>query len=115
MAFLTLGTYLDLFTGLGVELQVESNTLLLGIFNNIIIGPIFGFTSGLFGEEYGWRIYLQDLVTDLYGRRFGVLMVGVIWGLWHAPVVLYGWTYPGYGVLGILVFVVFTTRAQCGS
>ena len=111
VAFMTLGTYLDLFAGLGVGLGIEFNTLVLGVVNSLVLGPILGITTGVFGEEYGWRVYLQDLLTELYGKPIGILLVGVIWGLWHAPVVFYGWTYPGYGVLGIIVFIVFTTIA----
>ena len=108
VAFLTLGSYLDLFTGLGVELPIEFNTLLMGVLNSIIFGPVLGLTTGVFGEEYGWRIYLQNLLTELFGRPFGVLILGTIWGLWHAPVVMFGWTYPGYGLVGVVIFTVFT-------
>ncbi len=109
LAFLTLGTYLDLFTGLGIDLHVDLNTMLIGAINSVIIGPILGITTGVFGEEYGWRIYLQDLLTKLYGKPIGVLLLGIVWGLWHAPVVFFGWTYPGYGAFGVVVFLVFTT------
>jgi len=109
VSFITLGTYLDLFTGLGVELHFDLNTLLQGAILPVIIGPIMGITTGVFGEEYGWRIYLQDLLTELYGKPIGVLLLGLVWGLWHAPVVFFGWTYPGYGAIGVVIFLVFTT------
>ena len=109
VAFLSLGTYLDLFTGLGVAIGADFNAILLGAFNTIILGPLVGITTGVFGEEYGWRIYLQDLLTELYGKPVGILLVGIVWGLWHAPVVFCGWTYPGYGAFGVLMFVIFTT------
>lgn len=109
LAFLTLGTYLDLFTGLGVDLHAEFKTMLFGAINSVILGPILGITTGVFGEEYGWRIYLQDLLTKLYGKPIGVLLLGIVWGLWHAPVVFFGWTYPGYGAFGVVLFLVFTT------
>ena len=38
-----------------------------------------------FGEEYGWRYFLQPLFMKRFGKRIGVLLVGIIWGLWHAP------------------------------
>lgn len=38
-----------------------------------------------FGEEYGWRYFLQPLLMKRFGKRIGVLLVGVLWGLWHAP------------------------------
>lgn len=39
-----------------------------------------------FGEEYGWRYYLQPLLQDCFGKRWGVIVLGVVWGIWHLPV-----------------------------
>lgn len=38
------------------------------------------------GEEYGWRYYLQPIMQRKFGLRGGVLLLGVVWGLWHLPV-----------------------------
>lgn len=45
-----------------------------------------------FGEEYGWRYYLQPLMQKKFGVRGGVLLLGVVWGLWHLPVDLFYYT-----------------------
>ena len=87
---------------------IDFNTLIAGALNVIVISPALGITTGVFGEEYGWRIYLQDLLTSMYGKVPGVILRGIIWGLWHTPAVLVGWTYPGYGVLGLGMFTFFT-------
>ena len=107
--FLTAGAYIDLIAALAVDTATDLNTIIQGTFASLILGPLLGITTGVFGEEYGWRIYLQDLLVDMFGKPVGVLLLGVIWGLWHAPAVLNGWTYPGYGVLGLCVFTFFTT------
>ncbi len=83
----------------------ELGSLLLG-FATIIFGPILGFPQ-LFGEEYGWRIFLQDRLAQQYGRIKSVLLVGLVWGLWHAPLIAGGLNYPGYPFLGILLFTIF--------
>jgi membrane protease YdiL (CAAX protease family) len=44
-------------------------------------------------EEWGWRGWLLPALLPL-GRWPAILAVGVIWGLWHAPVVLLGYDYP---------------------
>ena len=32
---------------------------------------------------------------------------GVIWGVWHAPVILMGHNYPGYPILGVFLMIVY--------
>ncbi|HEY53687.1 MAG TPA: CPBP family intramembrane metalloprotease [Caldilineae bacterium] len=54
-----------------------------------------------FGEELGWRGYLLPKLMPL-GKTKAYLLMGVIWGLWHAPLVLIGFNYPGYPILGVL-------------
>ena len=38
------------------------------------------------GEEYGWRHFLQPIVQKKFGMKLGVILLGVVWGLWHIPV-----------------------------
>ncbi len=78
---------------------------LFGIINGILIGPLLGLTI-TFGEEYGWRGYLQTELIRI-GRIKGVLIVGIIWGIWHAPVILMGYNYPDQPVLGVLLMTLF--------
>jgi len=75
-------------------------------FNMVILGPILGLIIS-FGEEYGWRGYLQSELVHL-GRIRGVGLLGIIWGIWHWPIIWMGYNYPGQPVLGSLLMVVFT-------
>jgi membrane protease YdiL (CAAX protease family) len=60
-----------------------------------------------FGEEFGWRGYLQPRLITLLGRWPGMLAHGAIWGFWHAPLIfLLGYNYPGHPWLGVLWFTV---------
>lgn len=36
-----------------------------------------------FGEEYGWRYYLQPLMQEKMGKRLGVIVLGLVWAVWH--------------------------------
>lgn len=40
---------------------------------------------GYFGEEYAWRGYLQEKMQHRFGKRIGVVLLGVLWELWHMP------------------------------
>lgn len=48
--------------------------------------------AAFLGEEYGWRYYLQPLMQKRFGLRGGVLLLGVVWGIWHLPVDLFYYT-----------------------
>lgn len=41
------------------------------------------------GEEYGWRYYLTPILQKRFGLRRGVLLLGVLWGVWHLPLNLF--------------------------
>ena len=45
------------------------------------------------GEELGWRGWLLPKLMRL-GAVPAMLISGVIWGVWHAPLVLLGYNYP---------------------
>ena len=51
---------------------------------NVILNFFLSFLC-FFGEEYGWRYYLQPHMQAKFGNRLGVVLLGVIWGLWHLP------------------------------
>lgn len=73
----------------------------------VLEASILGITLG-FGEEYGWRGYLQNELFKL-GRLRGVLMLGVIWGIWHYPIIIMGHLYPGHPLLGLVLMTLYTT------
>ncbi len=64
-----------------------------------------------FGEEFGWRGYLQWKLRPL-GWTGALLLVNVIWSVWHWPIIAlghnYGLDYPGAPWTGFLAMTVFT-------
>lgn len=55
-----------------------------------------------FGEEYGWRYYLQPVLQKKFGNRLGVILLGSLWGIWHLPLEIFYYFSPelcGWGVL----------------
>jgi membrane protease YdiL (CAAX protease family) len=70
----------------------------------LVVGP------ATFGEEFGWRAYLLPKLMPLGGRKAAVLL-GVVWGVWHWPIIAmgynYGFDYPGAPWAGMLAMVWF--------
>jgi membrane protease YdiL (CAAX protease family) len=93
--------------GTGITPQM---LLVLQALQAIIIGPLVGGLATL-GEEFGWRAYLLPKMMR-YGGRKAMLLIGLIWGIWHWPIILmgfeYGFHYPGGPWLGPLVMLWFT-------
>lgn len=73
----------------------------------VITTPLINGLFGL-GEEIGWRGYLLPSLMPL-GKWKAYLLLGVIWGLWHAPLVLAGFNYGEYRWLGVLGMCGLTT------
>lgn len=44
-----------------------------------------------FGEEYGWRYFLWPKLQNRFGKRKGVLLLRILWGLWHLPLNFFSW------------------------
>ena len=63
------------------------------------------------GEEAGWRGYMMPRLKERLGLLNGRLLGGVIWGVWHWPLMLlvgyeYGTNYLGAPLLGLVVWCV---------
>jgi membrane protease YdiL (CAAX protease family) len=56
-----------------------------------------------FGEEFGWRGYLQRRLVSEFGVVNGLVMLGLVWGFWHTPIFYVMGTYPEQPVLGPFV------------
>ena len=69
------------------------------------------------GEEIGWRGMLYPTLCELMSQRKAILAHGVIWGIWHAPIIAmghnYGREYVGFPLLGILAMIVFCSTVGC--
>lgn len=75
----------------------------------MLLAPLLN-SVATFGEEFGWRGYLQPKLMPLGGRK-AMLLLGIIWGVWHWPIILmghnYGLDYPGAPFLGPLAMIWF--------
>ena len=76
-------------------------SLLQGLLAGVTINAVFGF-----GEELGWRGLLQRELGFM-GFWKSSLTIGVIWGIWHAPIILQGHNYPEHPVTGVFMMTIW--------
>ena len=76
----------------------------ISIFGGMIAGATLNAVFAL-GEEVAWRGFL---CKEFAGKKFLTvsLIIGVIWGFWHFPLILLGHNYPQHPVLGVFLMVV---------
>lgn len=90
-------------------LEIDKNMLLLLPINAIISGTIISFAA--FGEEGGWRGYMMPKLMKLTSRHKALLIGGILWGVWHAPLTCighnFGTDYVGFPYLGIVKMCAF--------
>lgn len=84
---------------------VPIQVIVFGQLLSVLLAPILNAIFA-FGEELGWRGYLLPRLLPL-GQWPALILSGAIWGLWHAPVILLGYNYPGHPVLGAWMMVLF--------
>lgn len=64
--------------------QIPNFSGVMQIIVSIIINMII-----LIGEEYGWRGYLLPELTKEHGKIKATVFVGIVWALFHIPVVYF--------------------------
>jgi len=73
---------------------------------SVTIGAAFnGFFS--ISEELGWRGYLYAQTKHMNHWK-SALLIGIVWGFWHAPIIFAGYNYPDRPVIGLLLMVGLT-------
>lgn len=97
---------------LGQEItpQLVRQTMNVQVVTGFLLAPFVNIIN-CFGEEWGWRGYLLPKLLKRFKVVPAVLLNGLIWGLWHLPLIImghnYGVGYPGYPFLGILAMCIF--------
>lgn len=75
--------------------------ILLGM--SLLIGPLINAFLTL-SEELGWRGYLWHVLKE-QGFWSATCITGLLWGLWHMPIIWLGHNYPDAPILGSALFV----------
>nr|WP_243177034.1 CPBP family intramembrane glutamic endopeptidase [Clostridium estertheticum] len=93
-----------------ISFGINDVTSILYIFLNL---PLFLIGGGF--EELGWRGYLQPQLEKVVNYFPSVLIVGIIWSMWHLPLWLIKGTpqsaipFGLYAFLGVVLSFTFTT------
>ena len=110
------GYLLQSYEAMGVDVETMPMPANLLMFSQgitaILFGPIINFVT-CFGEEWAWRGYMVPKMAENMKTIPMLLVSGVIWGLWHAPLTIighnYGIGYFGYPFTGIFAMSLFCT------
>ena len=83
---------------------------------NMLIALASGVAMALhgLGEELGWRGYLTPKLEELMPTPAAVVVTGIIWALWHGPLLAYGYDFgrdydffPYGGFIAMIVMCIF--------
>lgn len=89
-----------------MKTQVDAlpiNPILIALLQGLAAGISINAVAG-FGEELGWRGFLQKEFGHMGFLKTSVL-TGFIWGVWHAPIILQGHNYPQHPVAGVFMMI----------
>lgn len=105
----------ELYSKQGVNFSAQNLyiTFIIQFVMGIFLSPVLNIIPTI-GEELGWRGYLMPKLFESTTKINAVLLTGIIWGLWHAPMIAMGHNYgvgyyfaPWGGILAMIVFCIF--------
>lgn len=109
-----LGYMKAIYEAQGIESTQEQlqQAVVMQLVMGVVLAPFVNLIN-CFGEEWGWRGFLLPKLLKQFKVVPAILISGVIWGLWHAPLTVmghnYGVGYPGFPFTGIIAMCIFCT------
>ena len=95
---------------LGVGADQVPAIFAVQVANAVLFAPFINMLLAV-GEEAGWRGFLYPALGERMSHRRAAILTGVVWGLWHAPLIAmgynYGTDYLGFPVIGIVTMTIF--------
>jgi len=92
------------------QLGIEAHRFWWGFLLGVLQGLLTGITVNAlaaFGEELGWRGFLQRELAGL-GFWKASAAIGLVWGFYHAPLIVRGFNYPEHPWAGVFLMTVMT-------
>ncbi|MFA5674915.1 MAG: CPBP family intramembrane glutamic endopeptidase [Christensenellales bacterium] len=78
--------------GIEANAETQKSFVIISVVQSLILAPIFSIITSI-GGEWGWRGYLVPKLCEKFSIIPTLLISGIIWGLWHAPLTLMGLNY----------------------
>lgn len=92
----------------GIELPfTKEQFFLISMAVNVPLGILINTVLITLNEEMGWRGWLQPRLAGM-GFWPMSIVIGALWGIWHAPIIWMGYNYPGMGLTGVGLMIVWT-------
>ena len=102
---ITILQFLTLFGAVGI-LSITQEVSFVSLLNlsvqTIVIGFFVRIVDGPMGEQSGWRGFLQPSLEKTYGIIKASILVGIVWGFWHAPL----WFITGFTGIDLIQYIV---------
>jgi uncharacterized protein len=77
----------------------------LSVIQGLIAGATINAIAG-YGEELGWRGFLLKEFKGMFFLKASVF-IGLIWGIWHSPLILMGHNYPQHPEIGVAMMTLW--------
>lgn len=95
---------------LGAEAPAALGTVVTVVL--ILICPLLNAVN-CFGEEWGWRGFLYPKMKEGHSFLCTAVLVGLIWGIWHAPIIAIGHNYQQVVGTASWPMIVAAIAAMC--
>lgn len=87
----------------------------LKVIKKIVMALAFSLVA--IGEESGFRGYMMPRLMQIMSIRKAIIVGGVIWGVWHIPLICMGYNfgtdYNGFPYVGIAMMILNCIFAGC--
>lgn len=77
-------------------LSLSAPSVITAFFDSLVRGPL--------GEEMGWRGYALNALQKRYPPLKAALVLGLIWGFWHAPLWFLTTGYVGFELVQYITY-----------
>jgi membrane protease YdiL (CAAX protease family) len=86
--------------------NLPMNPIVLILLQGLVAGATVNAVAA-FGEELGWRGFLVYELRDMSFLK-ATIIIGFIWGTWHAPLILMGHNYPQHPQIGVFMMIILS-------